>query len=494
MTEPSATWLEAGYADIVAARTNGDDLSITVEFANGDSTTVAVAQFGIPAGPFTLAFDPDEGLSVDVTPTDGRTRTLSWSQIRSATDERFAQELRRRDEDEARRIGARLRALREDRNVSQRDLAQQLSMTGAQLSKIETGTYDLRTSTVQGLLRVLGADYSDISGPDAPEMSQKSMRKIAERSGVPRDLFTTLAAATPRHSLLRLLERAFSWTPDELTSGAPSTRPPLIGVAFKSLGRTDPSQSPLVNLAITVSRVALAGTQLPDYVPLPVDPDELRRRVLPGTGTDDGNDLNLSTLIDAAWQAGVAVLPFDARGGFTAATWTIGTTPVIVLKETRSFTAYWMFDLAHEIGHIALGHAAHGGVVDVESPTARRQPNDAQEQAADQYALDLLMPNHEQTLAEVRAQTRGNYLRFKNAVADVAARHHLSVGLLGMIAAYELTEIGQDKDRWGSATNLARDEGDGRPAVTAAARAHLSSGPLDPIDATLLDALVFVDG
>jgi len=67
----------------------------------------------------------------------------------------------------------------------------------------------------------------------------------------------------------------------------------------------------------------------------------------------------------------------------------------------------------------------------------------------------------EQLLQEVRREARGSHLCFKGAVASVADAARVSPGLLGMIAAYALTEVGQDKDRWGSATNLARPDGSG---------------------------------
>ena len=70
---------------------------------------------------------------------------------------------------------------REDRGLSQRDLAELVGMTPPQLSKIEGGYSDLRVSTVQTLLRAVGASFADIAGPDALEFSQKSLRSRAQR-------------------------------------------------------------------------------------------------------------------------------------------------------------------------------------------------------------------------------------------------------------------------------------------------------------------------
>ena len=58
-----------------------------------------------------------------------------------------------------------------------------------------------------------------------------------------------------------------------------------------------------------------------------------------------------------------------------------------------------------------------------------------------------------------------------------------------MVAAYKLTDIGEAKDRWGSATNLARADGSGRPIVKALLE-HLDLDRLTALDASTLTALV----
>lgn len=84
---------------------------------------------------------------------------------------------------------------------------------------------------------------------------------------------------------------------------------------------------------------------------------------------------------------------------------------------------------------------------------------DSTEQADSDFGLEILLPNHEELLQDVRREARGSHLRFKGAVASVADAAQVIPGLLGMVAAYALTEVGQEKDRWGSATNLARPDG-----------------------------------
>src|SRR5579864_4204375 len=116
-----APWLESGYSDIVAARRSDGD--VEVEFANGDVVVTSASTLGIPTDEFRLEVDPDEALSVRAVDRAGHAVEISWTQLRAATDPEFAQEMRRRDGEESRRLGLRLRALREDRNLSQRNLA-----------------------------------------------------------------------------------------------------------------------------------------------------------------------------------------------------------------------------------------------------------------------------------------------------------------------------------------------------------------------------------
>lgn len=478
----TASWLESGYADIVSAVRS--DADIEVEFANGDVVVTPATTFGISAREFHLEVDPDEALSVSAVTNDGEIVNVSWTQIRTASDPEFAQELRRRDAEQSRRLGLRLRALREDRNLSQRDVASLVGMSPPQLSKIESGNFDLRVSTVQALLRALGATFADISDPDALEVSQRTLRKRAERAGVPSDLTDRLLAHTPRDALVRVLSHAFGWSREVLVGGVLESPSLPVEVAFKAVRAQEPRESPLVNLAYTVSLALRTIAELPPYLAVISDPTAIRRRA-----SDEHGQVTLASLLRWMWAAGIPVVPLHGRGGFSAAVWTIDDVPVVVLKEARELAVFWLFDLAHELGHIARGHIATAGVVDVESPTPHGD-SDRQEQEASDFALALLLPAHEALLREVRAEARGSHLRFKGAVATVAERAHVSPALLGMVAAYELTEVGQSKDRWGSATNLAKPEGSGRLPTQEAILEHLPADRLGDVDAVLVNALV----
>src|ERR1035437_156168 len=478
-------WFDAGYSDIVAVRNSHKD--VLIEFANGDMVTVPAKNLGLPGGQLRVELSSDGPHSIRAVMGSGEAVDVSWEQLRAAADPDFAQELRRRDADEARRLGRRLKALREDRGLSQRALAQQIGMSSPQLSKIESGSFVLRVSTVHTLLRAMGATLADIADPDAAEVSQQELRKRARRAGVPGDILDRLLAHTPRASVSSLLVHAFDWSRDSLANGVPANGPLPVAVRYKAL-RSQQPQAPLVNVSY---RLSLSVRTFGQYVPsrgVPADPAIIRRDAL-----DAGGMVTLHSLLQWAGAAGVPVIPVHGRGGFSAAAWIVDDVPVVVLKETREFMAFWLFDLAHELGHIARGHVAQSGIMDVDAPDVRPGA-DRDEQEANEFALQLVLPDHEVLIHEVRVQARGNYLRFKGAVAAVAASAGVSAGLLGMVAAYEMQEVGEYKDRWGSASNLARSEGPGRPVAQQALWRHLSAERLPEVDNALVKALVGVSG
>ena len=202
--------------------------------------------------------------------------------------------------------------------------------------------------------------------------------------------------------------------------------------------------------------------------------------------------MTLSSLVGWAWATGIRVIPALIKGRFAGAAWELNGVPVVTLAESNPTEAFWLFDLGHEIGHIAQRHLTTGSVVDVDDPRPTDN-NDLLEREANDFALKLLLPNHAALLAGVRTATAGNYLRFKDAVAATARAANVPAGLLGMVAAYELTEIGQNKDRWGSATNLAKAEGAGRAIVRDALRAHLETGELPEVDRALIEGVALAD-
>lgn len=483
--EVEAPWAAPGYGDVADVSKVGDDLEVT--FGNGDLIRITPSVLGV-AGPFEL--DPQQSLdgeSVRIVTKTG-VRDLSWIRLRSATDPAFARQMREEDATEARRVAHRLKALREDRGLSQRDVAALAGMTSPQLSKIESGTFDLRISTVQSLLRAMGASLNDISGPGTPEISRRVMRKRAEEAGVARDLIDRLAAAATRVQLPELLNRGFGWTMDALTAGTPSS-PRLAGaVQFKTTSASDPNASPLLALAATVSQVVRDHLDLPKARPVP-DAATVRAEIVDAAG-----QVTLASLLEWMWDSGIPVIPLHGKGGFCAAVLSLDGSHAVIIKETREHIAYWLFDLAHELGHLAQGHVHTDALVDVDALSpGRGGHDDAQEDAADEYALALLLGDSEALVRDVERESQGSYLRFKGAVVTVARKANVNAGLLGVVAAYALSDLGEPKDRWGSANNLSAADGAGRVVVREALARRLTTAITPELDRLLVDATVLAD-
>jgi transcriptional regulator with XRE-family HTH domain len=353
-------WNELGYADIVDASIVDDELR--VEFDNGDRVAISVGRLGLrePSG---VDVDRESGLGLRVHTVDGPV-DVSWTQIRAAADPAFAQEMRKHDSEEARRIGLRLKALREDKGISQKHLAEHVAMSPAQLAKIESGTFDLRLSTISALLRGMGASLVDIAGRDVPEVSTREVGRLARTAGVPREVVDQILATVRRSAVTNAMALAFGWDPSALLAGSPASPRLAAAVQFKSADPDAATGAPLLTMAYRASEWITHAANLTGEASVPIDVRELRSAALDASG-----HLTLASLLGWTWEAGIPVVPILGRGAFAAASWSLARRPVIVLKDSRAFAAFWLFDLAHELGHIALGHVHEGGIVDIDSPT-----------------------------------------------------------------------------------------------------------------------------
>ncbi|HLJ12533.1 MAG TPA: ImmA/IrrE family metallo-endopeptidase [Planctomycetaceae bacterium] len=123
-------------------------------------------------------------------------------------------------------------------------------------------------------------------------------------------------------------------------------------------------------------------------VPLTSDAEEIRQQILDGGAAWVG----LGELADYCWSAGVSVLhvdhfPRNARrpDGFAAK---VRGRAAIVLCRREKHTAWLLFILAHELGHIALGHIPEDGVLLDEH--VEESGRDTEEQQANAFAIALL--------------------------------------------------------------------------------------------------------
>ena len=154
--------------------------------------------------------------------------------------------------------------------------------------------------------------------------------------------------------------------------------------------RDNVSEDELAISRVIGTRAAQLAAESASAVPasVPGDATEIRQQILDGNAPWVG----LEQLLDYCWSAGVPVLhvdhfPKNARrpDGFAAK---VGGRPVIVLCRHEMHSAWLLFILAHELGHIALGHIPDDGILLDEHVDGTGR--DAEEQAANEFAIMLL--------------------------------------------------------------------------------------------------------
>ncbi|CAE6888741.1 Peptidase_M78 domain-containing protein [Pseudomonas marincola] len=185
---------------------------------------------------------------------------------------------------------------------------------------------------------------------------------------------------------LSLRIRSISETPPRIEFDLPDER------RFKrSAKTTDADIEVAVALAQSASRIALSALEK-NYVPLPPASD-IRAHLL-----KQGNRwVGLTQLIEYCWSCGIPILhlatPLLGKK-MDGIAMSIKGRPSIVLSSKRQY-GYLLFHLAHELGHIALGHLSdNGAIVDDEIKEGNNVgERDLQELEADRFAIELLTGN-----------------------------------------------------------------------------------------------------
>lgn len=163
------------------------------------------------------------------------------------------------------------------------------------------------------------------------------------------------------------------------------------GMSFKRSSDLQHAKPPDPNLAY-FSRIvkSLAGTIEPS-LPIPTIASELHAEIVATTGTPC---ITLATLLEYCWSRRIAVVHVDnfpvAKKGLDALVYRVKQRYVIIVARTIDAVAgaRASFIIAHELGHIALGHVAENtGIIDDSNDEERHRHDEA---AADTFAADVL--------------------------------------------------------------------------------------------------------
>ena len=177
---------------------------------------------------------------------------------------------------------------------------------------------------------------------------------------------------------------------------------PLLHTKFK-YHQQDKTDLPDVahQLASRVAEV-VADTIKLEFQPIPSDPDQVRSEIVA-----KHPQVTLYSLLDYCWQHGIAVIyfkdyPKKTRKITGMIQWQCDY-PVIVLSSNHTSPAWLAFHLAHELGHLALGHIKEGILIDDD---IKKDSNDREEIDSNRFAVKLLVNSFDGSLGKKK---------FKNA-------------------------------------------------------------------------------
>ncbi len=166
-------------------------------------------------------------------------------------------------------------------------------------------------------------------------------------------------------------------------------------------------------LAHRLAEMVAYGTHV-DFTSLPSDVSQIREQILTSSPI-----INLTALLDYCWQQGIAVVHFH---NFPKSTKKMDgmiqshlNRPVIVISANLKHSARLSFILAHELGHLALGHLTEGILIDEEIKLGSQYE---EEHLANQFAVNLLLGNCDNCLGNKRIFNNSQLLKYAQQKAE----------------------------------------------------------------------------
>lgn len=242
-----------------------------------------------------------------------------------------------------------------------------------------------------------------------------------------------------------------------------------------------PATGSLAALATTVSA---ASSHLPRAF-VSEDPENIRREIL-GEGA---NWLSLKGLLNWSWNNGVPVIPTPNLPGkrkMDAAVISPGDRPVVFLTKNQSFSAWQLFILAHELGHLGRGHVKpeHSLVDDdLGEGSAEAELRDDEEVAADLWAKRLLAVKNS-ALDKLRLCEHPRELA--RLAQEEAKKHQTDAGHLILRVAFQT-------DNWqlaNAALSVLEPEPQGLELARQAARLNLDLGAVADDSREFLEGMI----
>src|SRR5436309_1311163 len=156
-------WEDRSYLLMVNVKAENDKLH--VQFANGDVAQIKFSAITAQTGDevaWAEAHVSDDRLHL-IVPAAPSAINIAWHLIRSLTDTDFARHMAECASNQARHIGSRLRELRKQRGLTQAQVAAVTGIEPGNLSRIESGHFDVASSTLWKVLAAMGYSPGDLA-------------------------------------------------------------------------------------------------------------------------------------------------------------------------------------------------------------------------------------------------------------------------------------------------------------------------------------------
>jgi transcriptional regulator with XRE-family HTH domain/Zn-dependent peptidase ImmA (M78 family) len=393
--------------------------------------------------------------------------------------------------------------------MSQRDLGERLGLKEQQIQNYEATEYaSASLERITKVVHALGITVrKDIFLPNTDVSLSALFRRLQEigldskfivRRLLPRSLVARLESQSAeegsRNSSLVLqaashIARIFGWSPVSIfePQNVLDLNMAAVGAArFKLPARSNERR--LSAYTVYAHILALLVLDATAHLPrkrVPIEANELHDAVISTYGS-----LTFEHTLRYVWSLGVPVLPLKDAGAFHGACWRVEGRNIIVLKQQTNSTARWLFDLIHEIWHVGQEPEKDELTVIEESESAQERQDSEDEEAASQFAGDVVLDGRAEELVGMCVkEAKGDIKFFKKILPLIASREQVSTASLANYMAFRLSLQGENW--WATATKLQDNENAPWQTARNVLLEHVDFSPLNEFDLILLQQALF---
>ena len=247
---------------------------------------------------------------------------------------------------------------------------------------------------------------------------------------------------------------------------------------FKSISvENEAERAAITSFGVSVASALIESVEQSDEAGR-VPPEELRAAVLRSF-----NVVDLGGLLSYCWAVGIpvaqlTVFPLTAKRMHAMSAGTANGRAVL-LGRTSTYASQAAYLIAHELGHIGLGHVhGTGGIVEMRDPLTELA-DDEEERDADRYALTVLLGSSDALVES--DQERYNASQLADAAVRAGRELRIDPGVLALCLGHSTGRweqtFGALKVLFGERQPVGRDIN--RVAIAAARDAGVAFGTLE---------------